>query len=242
MANGVYVAVSGSVSRQRQLEVLAHDMAQVNTTGFKRDGVSFREHVVESARQPASTADKDFVQVQSTHTRLEQGALRRTDNPLDVAISGDGWLRIQTESGLRLTRDGRLMQGRDGFLKTHTGYPVLDVNDQPLALAPGRVPRIEADGGVFSGDVRLGTLGLSRVDPEESALQKDQEGYFLPPEGAPPVAGPPPQVQQGWLESSNVNPVTLMTELIEVQRHFEALHQVISTYQRIDESAARLPR
>lgn len=248
MGKGVYVAASGSMSRLQQLEVLANNLAHVNTPGFKRDAVTFQQVLADNGRPDLQLdpqlQDKGYAQTVGTHTRLDAGELVRTDNTLDVAVRGDGWLNIETPRGTRLTRNGRLMRGSDGLLKTQLGYPVLDQAGQRIALPPDRPPVIAEDGGIRAGTLELGRLAVTRVDVQATQLKKDPDGFFVPPdEGvAPPTGGQPPAVLQGYLEDSNVSPVSAMTQLIEVQRHFQALHQVISAYQRMDEAANRLPR
>ena len=123
MANGVYVAVSGSITQQHALEVVANNLAHARTAGFKRDAVTFHEVVADHPHLPPTSPahDKDFAQTVGTHARLEAGPIDRTGNPLDVAIEGDGYLRVETARGERLTRNGRLHRSVDGFLG-HSGW------------------------------------------------------------------------------------------------------------------------
>jgi len=250
MANGIYVAVSGSIARLDQLDVLANDLANVKTPGYKHDTVTFEsvradlQTSVEAGDVDADTVvDKDFVQSTDTYARLGQGPLQRTQNPLDIALMGNGFLRVQTERGERLTRNGRLMLGRDGTLRTLGGHSVLDVRGKRIQIPPAVAPEIGADGTIRDNGRALAKLGVRAVNPD-ARLLKDRDGLFTP---EPPQAGAPAvpvknawEVMQGYLEQSNSSPVRLMTELIEVQRNFEALHQVISTNADMDRTATRL--
>lgn len=241
MANGIYVAASGTVARLQQMEVLAQNLAHANSPGFRRDQVTFESVAADRRGDHAVDRDKDFVQSRRPTTRLDEGTLSRTDNPLDVAISGHGFLRVQSARGERLTRDGRLMVGRDGALRTMGGLPVLDDGGRRIHLPTDAVPEIDEQGRIRAGDLDLGRLGVRRVDLE-GTLEKDPAGLLLPPTDAtPPSADLGYSVLQGHLEDANLQPVEVMLELIETQRGFEALHQVIRTYSEMDQRAGQLP-
>ena len=238
MANGIYVATSGTVARLQQMELLANNLAHANAAGFKRDEVTFESVVAERRGDHAIDQDKDFVQSREPAARLSEGPLTRTQNPLDVAISGHGFLRVESARGERLTRDGRLMVGQDGGLRTMNGLPVLGDDGRRLFLPDDGVPDIDEAGFIRVGETEIGRLGVERVDLTGS-LDKDEAGLFLPPTEP---ANPDLRftVLQGHLEDANLQPVQAMLQLIEVQRGFEALHQVIRTYSEMDQSAARL--
>ena len=251
MANGIYVAVSGSIAKLDQLDVIANDLANAKTPGYKHDTVTFESVRADLENAVAAgdididaVVDKDFVQATDTFARLSQGPLQRTSNPLDVALVGNGFLRVQSERGERLTRDGRMMLGRDGTLRTLRGQAVLDMRGRRIKIPPAVTPEIALDGTIRDNGRPIAQLGIRAVDPE-ARLLKDREGLFTP---EPQAAGAQPQppianaweVMQGYLEQSNASAVRLMTELIEVQRNFEALHQVINTNSTMDRTATRL--
>lgn len=240
MANGMYVAASGTVSRLEQIEVLAQNLAHVRSPGFKRATVAFHDVLDQERGDRPIDADKDFVQADDPTARLDEGPLVRTDNPLDLAISGPAFLRVETSAGERLTRNGRMIVGQDGALRTQAGLPVLGADGARIHLPTDRVPEIDADGTIRSGETWLGRLGLTRVDLR-GTLDRDPAGLFIPPAEAADDAGPV-SVMQGFIEESNTPAIAMMTELIEVQRHYEALHQVISTYREMDQTAATLSR
>lgn len=226
------------------LEVVAHGLAQANTTGFKGDMISF-----ESVRTvgPGQTVeigdirDKDFVKARQTHVNTAQGELVRTGNPLDIALTGNGYLRIETEQGERLTRDGRLMVNRDGLLMTTNGDKVLSSMGAEIFLPPEQRPTFDADGTIRADNQVVGQLGLQAI-AADAQLKKDAQGHIIPPEGERMALNTTFGVHQGHLEGSNVKPVEMMVKLINVQRNFEALNQVIQTYRRMDSAANRLVR
>lgn len=240
MANGMYVAASGTVSRLAQMEVLAQNLAHARTPGFKRSAVSFHEVMDQERGDRPVDADKGFVQADEPSARLEEGPLVQTNNPMDIALSGPAFLRVETSAGERLSRNGRLMMGPDGALRTQTGLPVLDAQGSRIHLPIDRVPEVDPDGTIRSGELRIGQLGLARVDLA-GTLDRDSAGLFIPP-SEPSSAPGEVTVMQGFVEESNTPTVQMMTELIEVQRHYETLHQVISTYREMDQTAAALPR
>ncbi|MFT7582362.1 MAG: flagellar basal-body rod protein FlgF [Myxococcota bacterium] len=242
MANGIYVATSSSISQLRHLEVLSHNLAHANTAGFKADRVSYRETAAKidsaAAQADPTKGDKRYTDTMQTNARLAPGELIRTDNPLDLALTGNAFLRVQTPQGERLTRNGRLMLGADGTLKTLQGHAVLDSGGRPMRLNVQRAPVIDASGRIAVDGKSLGQLGVTAVDLKVG-LHKDSQGLFIPPEETSTLDGNS-QVQQGFLEDSNVSPIQLMVELIEVQRTFSALQQAITTHGELDSRAARL--
>ena len=239
MANGIYVATSGTVARIQEMEILAQNLANAKVAGFKRDQVTFEEVMSSTRGDRPTDQDKSFVQTSEPRTRLDEGNLRSTDNPLDVAITGDAFLRVETSRGERLTRNGRLMVGADGVLRTITGLKVLDDNGGEIMLPPNKVPNISPTGSIRAGKETVGKLGLAGVDLN-STLKKDEAGLLIPPDESREPENA--TVIQGFLEGGNVSPVEMMVQLIGVQRNFETLHQVIRTYKEMDSSAVNLPR
>ena len=245
MSNGIYVAVSGSIANMDHLEVVSHGLAQANTTGFKGDKLSFEQVRLVGPGETAEIEDlqdKDFVKARQTHVNTRQGELMRTGNALNIALTGNGYLRVQTEQGERLTRDGRMMVNAEGLLMTTSGNKILGMGGREIYLPPEQRPTFDADGTIKAGSEVVGNLGILGV-AEGAELKKDAAGLIIPPDakGQAPLTtmfG----VHQGHLESSNVKPVEMMVQLVNVQRNFEALHQVIQTYRRMDTAANRLTR
>ncbi|MEZ4265438.1 MAG: flagellar hook-basal body protein [Myxococcota bacterium] len=240
MANGMYVAASGTVSRLAEIEVLSQNLAHIRSPGFKRSSVAFHDVLDQERGNRPVDGDKDFVQADDPIARLEEGPLVKTDNPLDLAVSGPAFLRVQTSEGERLTRNGRMILGQDGALRTQAGLPVLGSDGARIHLPTDLIPEIDADGTIRTGETYLGQIGLARVDLAKS-LDRDSAGLFIPPTEASQDMGPV-SVMQGFIEESNTPAIAMMTELITVQRHYEALHQVITTYREMDQTASGLAR
>ena len=246
MAKGIYVATSGSVAQLRHLETLSSNLANTRTAGFKGDRLDFETVRARSVREGGGTGadpeglDKHYVDVRDRRTDLAAGPVTRTNNPLDVAMTANAFLTVETDKGTRLTRDGRLVLGRDGALRTQSGHAVLDASGRTIHLPPDRVPTIDEQGNIRAGDMPVGRLGLVGVDLREG-LEKDLDGHFVPPDGAAALL-PNAGVLQGHLEESNVRPVQAMLELVEVQRTCSALRQVTTPSGELDQLASRLPQ
>ena len=245
MANGIYVAVSGSIAQLDKLDVIANTMAHTSTTGFKREIMTFESVRHVKPGDPVDIADlddKNFVTARKTYVQLEQGTITKTGNPLDIAITGNGFMRVATPGGERLTRNGTLMLNANGELMTNRGQPVLDKSGDRIILPVDRVVQIDRQGYIRHREEILAKIGFVGLK-EDAKVTKDAKGNFNVPaitEQAP--LSPNFGVLQGHLEQSNVNAVSTMVELISTQRNFEALHKVIDTYQRMDRSANRVTR
>ncbi len=217
MAIGIYCAALGSREQQKRLEVVSNNIANTGTAGFKKEVVRF----------------ENFLS-QSSATNLEQGPIRTTGNDLDVALSGKGFLKVQTDQGVLYTRTGNLTLNRQGVLSTQEGWPVLGQGGPITTGSQNTALRIEANGQVFDGNQNLGALDIVEF-PANTSLLRAKNGYFKP---ASPQAVPAPAadcaVQQGALEEANFNVVQEMTQMIDTMRNFEAYHKIIQTYEQMD--------
>ena len=224
----------------QQLNVLSNNLANAQTTDFKRSEVSFS--AIQAGENESDANDRHFVQTNQSRPSLESGEYLRTDNPLDLSIQGDAFFKIDAEGEERLTRDGRLMVASDGILRTINGHALLDDQGGTIFVPPEHVPRIDSAGRIFSNDAEIGQIGLVGVDPDTD-LVRDGNHLFIPPEDAQ-VLGPESGVlvQQGWVEGSNAKPLQLMVQLVDVQRTFDAMQKAISTYQDMDRNAIRITR
>jgi flagellar basal body rod protein FlgG len=239
MSDGIYVAASGAVAQLRTLEVVANNLAHSATPGYKQDEVNFREVLASSSANPASD-DLRYVQVGETRVRREQGELQPTGNSLDLALTGNAFLKVQTNDGERLTRNARLTLGPDGVVRNSTGHVVLTDAGKPLSLPRGETVEFATDGQVRTASgIEVARLAVQGVAPE-TPLRKAGEGLFFPANAAPLDGSA--EVLQGFIEGSNANPVRSMVHLVDVERNFAALQQVIQTYNDVERSAVNLAR
>jgi len=228
MENGSLVGLSRQIVLQRELDVVANNIANINTTGFKADGVIFQEHLMPAARANqfrGSDRAVSFVQDRATWLDLSQGPIEQTGNPLDVAISGGAYLTVQTPRGERYTRNGAMQINSTGQLVTSEGLPVLGQSG-PIVFQPNdRDISIGIDGtisvreGTNIADSQRGKLKLASFD-EPHRLQKDGNSTFVAPNDLTPQTPTIARVNQGVLEKSNVKSVVEMTRMVDVTRTY----------------------
>ncbi|HJL19604.1 MAG TPA: flagellar basal-body rod protein FlgF [Sandaracinaceae bacterium LLY-WYZ-13_1] len=242
MSDGIYSALSGAVAQQRALDVVANNVANVGTVGYRGDRLAFREAVsrVEGGPNPDGLR---YVSISQMATDDTSGPLTQTGNPLDVALQGDGLFAVRTDDGVRYTRAGSFRMDPEGVLRTPGGHPLLAADPSDPENPEIRVPRdagpvqIGADGTVSVGDEPLARIRIERFD--DGALQKEGLTLFVPRGDARGEPATETQVLQGHLEGANVSPIAGMNELITASRSFEAFQRVIQAFRQIDQRAAR---
>lgn len=210
-----YVTLSRQVGLVRDLQVVANNIANSATTGYRQEGLLFSEYVKAGVD---GQSDISMTRASARNTSLEQGGLTRTGSPFDLAIEGDGFFQVETDRGPRLTRAGSFSPGPDGGLLTMSGYRVLDAVGAPVFVPAGQDVRIASDGTMSAGGQPIGQIGIVMpVNPVD--LQREDGVLFRTSDGVDPVAAP--RVLQGFLEDSNVNPVAQVARMIEIQRAYE---------------------
>ncbi|OCW56199.1 flagellar basal-body rod protein FlgF [Hoeflea olei] len=217
MQGSLYVAISSQIALERRLTTLADNVANANTTGFRATEVKFNEVLADTG-----VANVSFVNQGEEFLNTANGGLNATGNQLDFAIRGDAWFMIETPTGKMLTRDGRFTISDNGQLVNIDGYPVLDPGEAPIQLNPaGSEPRAGRDGGLQQDGVRLGAIGLFEADLTQGFQRKASLGIVptVPPQ--PLVDANSAGLLQGYVEESNVNPVSEMSRLIMLSRAFE---------------------
>ncbi|HUZ72601.1 MAG TPA: flagellar basal-body rod protein FlgF [Stellaceae bacterium] len=205
------VALSGQVARQRQMDVLANNIANLSTVAFKGEEMVFAELVAGTNGQKVA-----YVEDAGTVRDWSQGPLTQTGNSLDVALQGSGFLEVETPSGVRYTRDGRLKLDATGQLVTLEGEPVLGDAQRPIALPSASGPITIGQDGTVS--TPAGTVGhLTVVDfPDLQSLVAKTDGQYSTDQTPDPA--PDTKVMQGMLEESNVQPVLEITRLMAAAR------------------------
>lgn len=224
MQPSLYVSLSGQMALMRRLETVAHNVANTTTAGFRAEEIKFDQLVSDRTNEPTA-----FVSAEKTFLSRKAGEIVRTDNPLDLAVSGDAWLAIQAPSGTVYTRDGRMTMTPEGELRTLNGYPVLDVGGAPIQLNPnGGAPTIARDGTITQGGQRLGAVGLFTI-PEHANLARFGNSGVVPDQAAEPALDFTQYgVQQGFMEQANVNPVLEISRLIQIQRSFDSVSNTLT--------------
>lgn len=216
MDNAGYIGLSRSAGLSRELTTIANNIANISTNGFRREGAVFAEHLkaLENGDPSLSiaTMTRRFVD-------LSQGDVTTTNNQLDFAIDGEGFFVVETPNGQRLTRDGAFSLNAESELVTSSGARVLDDSGGAIAIPPGS-GAINAgnDGTIFAGGQAIGRISVVTADP--AFLTRAGDNLFHAENGF--VTAENPSVRQNALEGSNVNPVTELARLIEVQRTYES--------------------
>jgi flagellar basal-body rod protein FlgF len=235
MENASLVGLSRQIALQRELDVVANNIANLNTTGFKADNVVFHEYLMPgaSANQFAGGDRRiSFVHDRATWLDLSQGPVEHTGNPLDVAISGNAFLTVQTPRGERYTRNGALQINSQGQLVTSEGLQVIGQNG-PIVFQPNdRNISIGIDGlisvreGQNTTDSQRGKLKLASFD-QPQRLQKDGTSTYMAPAGVTPQVATNARVNQGAVEKSNVKSVMEMTRMVEVTRAYTQIASML---------------
>ena len=235
MGNHLLVGLSRQVTLERQMDVIANNVANINTNGFKADRSLFEEFLTSPAHE-GNFVGRDrrisFVQDRGTFKDFAQGASELTKNPLDVAIDGAGFLVVQTPAGERYTRDGGLKINNQGQLVNSSGFPVLG-GSGPIVMQPtDKEVTIAADGNVTVLE------GINRVDSVRGKLRlvsfadaqklvKEGSNLYAAGPGIGPQADAASKVRQGFVEKSNVNSVLEMSRMIEVTRAYTSISAML---------------
>ena len=244
MENTLLIGLSRQTILERQLDVIANNVANVNTAGFKADASLFEEYLMSGAHEDNFVGGDrrvSYVQDRGTYRDLSQGTTEQTKNPLDVAIDGSGYLVVQTAGGERYTRDGGLQLNSQGQLVTVAGDPVLGTSgpivfqptDHDINVAPdGTITVVTGNSTVDSvrGKLRL----VSFADAQK--LLKEGANLYSAGEGA---AQPDATsvVQQGFIEKSNVSAVSEMSRMIEVTRAYTQISTLLQQQSDLHKTA-----
>ena len=232
MDNSVYVALSKQVATERQLGMLAHNLANASTTGYKAGSIMFSEYLVNDGKGKTSYA-LDYGVGRDT----SQGGLESTGNPLDIAIQGDGYFAVRTPEGERYTRAGNFTINQQGQLATMDNYLVLDNAGQPIEFQEqDETITFFTDGRMEVDGEERTTIGVYKFEDERQL--KYVSGNLYESAEAPVVAEDP-RVAQGMIEQSNVKPILEITKLITTQRSFTSSNKFISDMYDMQDNAIR---
>ncbi len=256
MEMSMYSAMFGALSTEMRLNVSANNLANVNTTGYKRDRVSFEDTFFRYAhdyhvdprgdiRQKELLPRADLIakpRLAEQRVDFSQGALQMTGNPLDVAIQGEGFFKVAAPGGSYYTRNGAFHRNAEGMLVTDQNMPVLG-NGGPIQVPEGRTVNIDGTGAIYVDNAQVGQLDVVTVQ-NPTALQKFGQNLYMPQPGAAIQEGVAEagrtEVAQGYLEKPNVEVVEEMVNMIETQRTFEAYQKVMTGSNDLDSKAIKM--
>ncbi len=223
MQNAGYVALSRQVSLARQLAVTANNIANIDSVGFKRQGLMFAEHLADAGGDGKAS----YVSEVGTYRDQAQGALRSTDRDLDVAINGKGYFSFETPGGVRYGRNGQFNLGPNGDLRTREGHRLLNADGEGINL-PANVQRVKfmRDGAVLADNQQIAQIQLVTFQNPQG-LVSTADGLFRSDEG-PGAPAEDSTLEQGFLERSNVNSVFEIVHMLEIQRDHNSTHKMTS--------------
>jgi len=236
--SGFYAACAGLQAQSQALEVVAHNLANLNTAGFHGDQATFQSLLAVS--HPAApnvfqsvlnSATNNFGVLEGTHMDMTAGNLETTGNPLDVGIESRGFFVIQTARGTRYTRNGSFQVSSSGVLVTKAGDPVLGdpaLGAKGVINVPAGPVSIASDGTLSVHGAVAGSIRLVEFDPR-TKLIPEGETLLAAPEGSAQLAQQP-ALRQGTIESSNVNSISAVVTLIGVQRQAEMLQRAMTLF------------
>lgn len=215
MDNVGYVGLSRQAGLARELDTIANNIANVNTGGFRRESVLFAEYVKQL------DGGDDSLSIATLNRRFidfSEGEIKATGSPLDFAIDGDGFFLVESPDGPRLTRAGSFSLNASGEIVNSDGRRVLDESGGALLIPPqASLIAASPDGTITADGQPVGRLGVVIADP--AGLVREGDNLFRTDAGYEPATTA--KVRQGAIESSNVNPITEIAHLIEVQRAYE---------------------
>ncbi|PHS78747.1 MAG: flagellar basal-body rod protein FlgF [Rhodospirillaceae bacterium] len=227
MENTAYIALSRQGVLRRELDTIAHNMANMNTTGFKSERMMFVEHLTKS-KSGDFIADQRlaFVRDVASYSDFADGPIEQTGNPLDVAINGDGYFTVQAADGTtQYTRNGSFRMDNGGQLVNQSGLPVLTDAGTPIFFAPEDASiTIAGDGTVSSENGQIGKLSVVTFD-DPYGLKREASGLYSTDQL--PIPKLDAQVSQGGLEGSNVSGILEMTRMIKVSRSYSSAQKLI---------------
>lgn len=243
MDSGYYAACAGLMSRTQALDTIANNLANSSTAGFRATHNVFRAMLTESSDRQLSVLNQDandYGVLGVTQLDTSQGSLTSTGNEMDLAIQGSGYFQVQTSNGVQYTRGGTFQVSPQGQLVTASGDPVLG-SGGPITV-PGAPFTVSNDGTITVKGAIVGRLQLVEFGPDVP-MQSVGQGYYTA-QGSPSSGPVSSQVRQGMLESSNVNPITSVIEMITAQREVEGMRRALSMFNgEIDKTAVQdLPR
>ncbi|GGE40635.1 flagellar basal-body rod protein FlgF [Agaricicola taiwanensis] len=239
MDNSLLIGLSRQAALRRELDVVANNIANIGTNGYKSQRMAFQEYVMPVARSddfPRSDRRLSYVQDRGTWQDFKTGPMQVTDNPLDMAINGSGFFVIDTPQGERYTRDGSFQVNTAGQLVTASGAPVM-TTEGVLQLAENETDlSIGADGTITTNAGARGRIRLVDV-PNPQNLTSDGSNLFQSPTPVAEMGAGEVRLEQGALEKSNVEPVLEISRMMELTRSYQSISSLMQRSEQMRSTA-----
>ncbi|RDW12152.1 flagellar hook-basal body complex protein [Paracoccus thiocyanatus] len=238
MDNAIYAALTRQSGLMREMRTVANNIANANTTGFRREGVVFSEYMVALDGRGETLA---MANGRGRMVDLAPAGMTQTNGRYDMAIDGDGFLMVQTPQGNRLTRAGAFLTNAEGELVNPDGHPLLDDGQAPIVIPAGaRSVGIGTDGTISADGDPIGRIGVF-AGPDPAKLRHEAGTLFDPGGGVEALENP--VLRHGFLEDSNVDPVLEVARMIEIQRAYQLGQGLLDQEdQRIRQTISSLTR
>ena len=254
MQEGIFIAASAGIKQSKKLEVIANNLANVNTTGYKRDRLAFKELMppfppdsgLEGVKKLLLSPDKSnknvsYVAITDKYTDHKSGELKQTNSPLNMGINGEGFFSIQTQDGIRYTRNGNFRLDTANRIVNQKGETLLNEQNEPIVInAQGGDISIDRQGNIFTGNGQgnnvVGKIKLVKFK-ENKSLEKIGDGQYKQKDPKNIEIPSKATIQQGFLEDSNVSTVEEMTTMMATLRVFETYQKVIQSIDSMDDQA-----
>jgi len=232
-------AASGMRARMESLDMLANNLANASTAGFKVDREFYSTWISPEADESnnlAGTRSSEAPVVDRQWTDFSQGLISATGNPLDAALEGDGFFVARSPNGPVYTRNGAFHLDAQGVLSTSDGYPVLGTDDNPISLNPAQPVAIDQNGGIQQGGVSRGALAVVSFTAPAGLSKAASANFALSATGLKPSASDA-HVRQGYVEAANVQPAETAVRLVSVMRQFDMLQRAMSLGNEMNQKA-----
>jgi len=245
MVSGKYAALAGAISREQSIANISANLANIRTTGFKKSMVSF-EAILKGEQQAKNAKGINYDRVRDNFIDFTPGPMKSTENPLDMAINGSGFFKVQRDGTVLYTRRGDFIINEEGLLTTSNGLKVLDESGSEITIPDTDTGSIGVgnNGTIFilgprGSRAEVAKLAIVDID-DTSKLKREPDTTFSLENGGNETPAENYRVLQGNLELSNVNMATEMAKLIDNHRTFETYHKVLKSYSTIGEKQEEL--
>ena len=227
MTNGLYTTGVGLVPQMYKQEIIANNLANISTTGYKKDGLFFKKLLNSKLIQDLNLGDGNFLlEVKEQYTDFQQGSLLRTGNDFDIALEGKGFFNIQTPNGTAYSRNGNFTINSEGVLVTNVGYPVLGENGE-IELDTSSNITITKQGEIFSKGMQVDNFVMTNFNRPDKLKKSGNSLFIAEDETIEQIPADGLSFHQKHLEQSNVNAVKEMVEMILSLRRFESMQKTL---------------
>lgn len=245
MVSGKYSALAGAISREQRMANISANLANINTVGYKKNSMAF-EAILSGEQQTVESKGINYSRIRENYTDFTEGPIKETANPLDIAIHGDGFFKVQSTEGVRYTRRGDFHVDSAGTLLTGNNMPVLDEANAPITIPELDVSKVSVNSlGIISvlgldgtRDI-VGEIGIVTFN-DNNKLKRESDTLYSLDQGGQEIPLEEPRLAIGNLELANINMTEEMALMIESTRTFESYTKVIQAYSTLGQKQDEL--